>query len=251
MISERNQLGTVVSFEALKLGRRGKVRGTMAWTAIILTTAIVPIFLGYINTASPEAFFTWVLQPSLFGLYLYFAVCILAGDSVTSEFEHKTCFITFTNPIKKSTLLLGKYLACLTVVAGALFVYYFVSSVVVYTMFGVFLQQAIASYFYSVIAGAAALGVVFLFSSVMRGSASATLSSLLMLSFGFQLISILMQMWRVEPWFILNYAAVIINVAIQPFPGNPDALVSIAVLTLYIAVTLTASVFLLNRKELS
>lgn len=251
MISEMNQLGAVMSFEALKLGRRGKVLGILAWTTIILALAIAPIFLGYISTASPEAFFTWVLQPSLFGFYLFFAICILAGDSVASEFEHKTCFITFTNPIKRSTLLLGKYLACLAVVAGALFAYYLVSSIAVYTIFGVFLQQAIVSYFYSVIAGAAALGVVFLFSSAMRGSTSATLTSFLLLAFAFQLISYLMQMWRVEPWFILNYAAVIINVAIQPFPGSPDVLVSIAILTLYVAVTLAASVWLLNRKELS
>ncbi len=252
MISGMNQLGAVFSFEALKLTRKRKVLGVFTWTAINLVIALAPIMLGYFNLPSPETFFGWVLSDSLFGMYLVFTVCILAGDSVASEFEHKTCFITFTNPIKRSTRLLGKYLACVAVVAGALLVYYSVSSVVAYSMFGVFLPQVVVSYFYSIIFGAAALGVVFLFSSAMRGSASATVSPIFLLALAFPVISLLLQMWGFEPWFVLNYAAGIVVGVMLPAPViHLNVFVSVAVLALYIAVTLVCSVWLLNRKELS
>jgi ABC-2 type transport system permease protein len=183
-------------------------------------------------------------------LYLSIAACFLAGDVVASEFEHKTCFIGFTNPVRRSTLLLGKYLACLVVFVGALSAYFSVSSVVVYSLFGGVPFQIVLAYLYSLIAGSAMLGVVFVFSASMKGS-SATISSLLLLTFSFQLLPILMVMWEVEPWFILNYAAMIINAAIQPFPGGPDAFVSVVVFVVYVAASLGASVLVLDRKEFS
>jgi len=82
-----------------------------------------------------------------------------------------------------------------------------------------------------------------------------------------------MQMWRLEPWFILNYAVGIVREIIAPYPVkieeitqvipigkgvintiivfHPDILFSLFTLAVYAVIGVAASIWLLNQKELS
>jgi ABC-type transport system involved in multi-copper enzyme maturation permease subunit len=268
-----SQTKDVASFEILKCLRRGKILGLLGWTTLILLTAYGAAILSNTLPTTPETLMKTMLSDNLFGLYTAFFVCILAGDAIAGELEHKTGFIIFTNPIKRSTILLGKFISCLVITAGILGIYYFATIVATYVLFNVFIPQVLVSYLLAILASAAEIGVVFLLSTALKGSVSSTLTSLMALALALPGVNTLLQHYRFEPWPILSYASSIIREAIQPYPGkieeytqlipvgsgitqtmivyHPDILFEIGILAIYILITLAGSAWLLNRKELS
>ena len=92
-----------------------------------------------------------------------------AGDAIAGEYESKTGFLLFTNPIKREILWAGKYIAGLVavsilmlftylIVAGSLLVIHQEVPVAIFKSFGMALYY-----------GAAVLSTTFLFSALSRG----------------------------------------------------------------------------------
>ena len=55
---------------------------------------------------SPEFFAVWVTS---MGTLAILGAVFFGGDAIASEFEHKTGYILFPNPVKRITLVVGKY----------------------------------------------------------------------------------------------------------------------------------------------
>ena len=49
---------------------------------------------------------------------------LFAGDAIVSEFQGRTGYLLFPNPVKRWTLYLGKYLAALVLAVALLGIYY-------------------------------------------------------------------------------------------------------------------------------
>ena len=63
------------------------------------------------------------------------------------------------------------------------------------------------------------LGFTFFFSSIFKSSSISILATLILLLFGFPLITIVSGYVQTEPWFVLDYGAGIIgSVLISPYP---------------------------------
>jgi ABC-2 type transport system permease protein len=257
-LSEFEKLKVVTRYELLKQFRRKRFYGALA-LAIVVTVLTIALYKGFdLHAAmglpdSPELFAVFV---SRFGsMIAILAAVFFAGDSIAGEFERKTGYILFPNPVRRSTLVVGKYLACFiatvtililanalaaAVVAGA---YPRVPAVEMLKSLGLMLAFACSM-----------LGLTFLFSSLLKGSMGAVIVPLLLVMLIFPIIRTSLEFAGHEPWFMLDYAGeAMIGVYGLQFPGArvlPDPTTSFFVMLVYFAIPFVLSIWLTKRREM-
>jgi ABC-2 type transport system permease protein len=194
------------------------------------------------------------------------------GDAISGEFQNKTGYFGIPNPIRRSSVYVGKWLsaflaatailAVFTVITIANGIYYFGSSGVPY-QFGLSLLFA---WFYL----AAVMGLTFFFSSLFKSSSISILVTVILFLFGFTLIEALVSdLVGYEPWFVLTYGSGIIgNILIAPYPlpkvvnsstfrghtittttFNASVPQGLVIIALYFIITAILGLILFERKE--
>ena len=206
-------------------------------------------------------------------LVIILAGIFFGGDAISGEFQNKTGYFGIPNPVRRSSIYIGKWLsaflaataimlifAAITIANG---VYYFGSSGLPYQ----FLESLLFAWFYL----AAVLGLAFFFSSMFKSSSISILVTVILLLFGFTLISTLVSdLVGIEPWFILTYGSGIIgNILQSPYPlpkvttstpfGNGRTFTTttfaasvpqgLAIIGIYFIVTAALGLLLFERKE--
>ena len=144
------------------------------------------------------------------------------GDAISGEFQNKTGYFGVPNPIRRSSIYIGKYVAALiasTVILGVFTVITIANGV--YYVSGVpyqFAESLLFAWFYLV----AVLGFTFFFSSLFKSSSMSILVTAILFLFAFTLINeLVMRFVQIEPWFLINYGASIIgNVLSSPYPPH-------------------------------
>jgi ABC-2 type transport system permease protein len=211
--------------------------------------------------------------PELFAMFVtgaastisVLAAVFFAGDSIAGEFDRRTGYILFPNPVKRSTLVVGKFTACfIATVAVLIFAYVFAGGAIA----GIYLQfpvEVLWSFGLAVAFGCGVLGLTFLFSSLLRGSMGATLATLLLLMLIFPIIRIGLMHAGHEPWFMLDHAGDSIvavygidfaafgrGAPMAPAGGwmTPDPTTSLFVMVAYLVVTFALSIWLTKRREM-
>jgi ABC-2 type transport system permease protein len=201
-MSEFEKLGVVIRFEFLKHIRRVRLYVILGITALAeaLVLILTPVLMhGYPESVTAMA----MLLTSMTSLSSLGAV-FFAGDAIAGEYEAKTGFLLFTNPVKRLTLWAGKYIAGLIavsilmlftyiIVAGSLLAIYHEVPVEIFKSFGMAL-------FY----GAAVLSTTFLFSALSRGSMGATIMSLLFLWVICGILESVLGYTNNPYWFVLS-----------------------------------------------
>jgi ABC-2 type transport system permease protein len=192
------------------------------------------------------------------------------GDAISGEFQNKTGYFGIPNPIRRSSVYIGKWLsafiaatiifavfATITVGNG---LYYFGANIPI--QFG---QSMLYAWFYL----AAVMGFTFFFSSLFKSSSMSILVTAILLLFVFSLLETLVAtLVNVEPWFILTYGAGIIGNILNP-NGYPDHVThtpigrrgltltsynayvpeGLAIMGLYFIITAILGLILFERKE--
>jgi ABC-2 type transport system permease protein len=192
------------------------------------------------------------------------------GDAISGEFQNKTGYFLLPNPVRRSSVYVGKWLAAFTASSAILLifaaltmgnaVFYFGPSAGVPFQFG---ESFLFAWFYL----AAVLGLTFLFSSLFKSSSYSILVTAILFLFAFSIIQALLQTFaQVEPWFILNYGAgMIVGVLSPAYPPHVTSIVSrfgvsitsyavtipegIAIVAAYFVVTAALGLALFERKE--
>jgi ABC-2 type transport system permease protein len=169
---------------------------------------------------------------SWWGLSVTFVIILagifFGGDAISGEFQNKTGYFGIPNPVRRSSIYIGKWLAAF-LAATAIFVLYMVITIAN----GVYYSATIAGFGtglpyqfgYSLLFAwfylAAVMGLAFFFSSLFKSSSISILVTVILLLFGFTLIQELVSdLVGIEPWFILTYGAGIIgNILQSPYPA--------------------------------
>jgi ABC-2 type transport system permease protein len=183
----------------------------------LLISALLTIIVAW---RRPESFLSSNLSfySSWWGGAVTFVIILsgifFGGDAISGEFQNKTGYFGIPNPIRKSSIYVGKWLSAL-LASSAMFaifavitvgngVYYFGSSGLPY-QFG---ESLLFAWFYL----AAVLGFTFFFSSLFKTSSISILVTVILFLFGFTLIQTLVaDLVQYEPWFVLTYGAGIIG----------------------------------------
>jgi ABC-2 type transport system permease protein len=263
------QVGTVTKYELVNYFRSRRFFVLLIIGLIIsgLLTFLVAYYGVSTFASSPLAFYSF-----WWGNSITFIIAIngifFGGDAISGEFQNKTGYFLVPNPLRRSSVYIGKWLGAMTAslmifatyaaitIGNGL--YYFGANIPV--QFG-------ESLLFSLVYLAAVLGFTFFFSSLFKSSSMSILVTAILFLFAFSIIQLLVSGFaHIEPWFIITYGAGIIsNVLMDPYPttqiirgGGPGGEAStfaasipvgLAILVGYFVVTAILGLVLFERKE--
>lgn len=255
----------VARYELLKHLRRKRLLAVIVIAALAgLLLIVVPYAL---NVTLAKDAKSWA--STFFSFTTTLAVIVgafFAGDAISSEYEHKTGYMLFPNPVKRTSLVLGKFTAAF--VSGLLPIgfYYVLGAAGLLSIYGTISWEIGVSFLYALLYLLCVLGLTFLFSSLLKSSMAATLLSFFMFIFILSIVSSVITLAGMEPWYMPNYAAGSITQVINPqndtiipiqgsslkvyefFPKFP---VSVIVQAVYLVVALALSIVITNRREMT
>ncbi len=239
----------------------------------LLISGILTAVVGYYR---PESFLSSQLSfyASWWGISVTFVIVLsgifFGGDAISGEFQNKTGYFFIPNPIRRSSIYVGKWLSALTASSIILIIYTAITVANATYYFGLsipyeFATSLLFAWFYL----AAVLGFTFFFSSLFKSNSMSILVTTILFLFVFTLIeNLVAQLAHIEPWFLLTYGAQIIeNILIVPYPpststsrfgppGSPsftsyNATIpeGLIIITVYFVVTAALGLLLFERKE--
>jgi ABC-2 type transport system permease protein len=203
-----------------------------------------------------------------------FSAIFFGGDAISGEFQNKTGYFLVGNPIRRSSIYIGKWLAALSasLIITAIYAAIAVGNGLYY--FGLSLPYQFGeSVIFTVVYLIAALGLTFFFSSLFKNSAYSIIVSAVLLLIVFGIVETLIAVFaHIEPWFLLSYGSEVIgNVLMPTYPahtitqsgifgrGGPNAPTfttynvtipeGLAIMLLYFAVTAVLGLVLFEKKE--
>lgn len=135
----------------------------------------------------------------------------LGGDALAVDLGGGPGYLMLTQPVRRGTLLAGRYAAAAVTGAAIGLVYYAFAAVAVQYFYGnipIGILWSIGAAFLFLLA---VLAVAFFFSSFFRNPTVSIVASLLILIIGFPIITDVGTLTGVEPWFSLDYGSQIIT----------------------------------------
>jgi ABC-2 type transport system permease protein len=251
---------------------------------LIITLLIAALLTIIVAWRRPEGFLVSNLgfYSSWWGtsvtLVIILAGIFFGGDAISGEFQNKTGYFGIPNPIRRSSVYIGKWLSAFLAATAILVVF-----TVITIANGVYYSITIANFgsglpyqfVYSLLFAwfylAAVMGLTFFFSSLFKSSSISILVTVILLLFGFTLIQTLVSdLVGIEPWFVLTYGSGIIGsilnatyppsklVTSTPF-GNGHTITTttfyasvpqgLAIIGLYFIIMTILGLILFERKE--
>ncbi len=276
-LSEFEKLKVVTRYELLKQFRRKRFYGALAITvlAVVLTIGLyegldLPGGIGIpdqlINQYGAEIFAIFVTS---MGSMAILAAVFFAGDAIASEFERKTGYILFPNPVKRTTIVVGKYLACFIATAAILIIAYLISAGALLGFYGQIPGGIFGSLAIALMLACCMISIAFAFSSVLKGSMGATIATLLTFMVVSSVISTSLAYAGYEPWFMPDRAgdamAATYGISFEQISGgmmgggqmvgriaqaSSDPALSFLVLLGYAVILFGVSIWMTKRREM-
>src|SRR5467141_4123175 len=269
------QVGVVMRYSFLDYLRSR--RFVILLTITFIISGILTGVVGYYRPAgflgSPLSFLSgW------WGMSVTFITVLsgifFGGDAISGEFQNKTGYFTLPNPIRRSSVYIGKWLSAFTAASIIFLIFtaitlaneaYYFPGMSIPWQFG---ESFLFAWFYLV----AVLGFTFFFSSLFKSTSYSILVTAILFLFAFTLIQTLLSaLAQIEPWFILTYGSDIIgNVLSITYPEHVTTAAAafgpragaatfttynvtisegLAIIGVYFLVTASLGLILFERKE--
>jgi ABC-2 type transport system permease protein len=265
--SSVSQVGTITKYEMVNYFRSRRFYVLLIIGVII--SALLTALVGYYR---PTSFLDTTLDfySSWWGMSITFVIILsgifYGGDAISGEFQNKTGYFLVANPLRRSSIYIGKWIAAFiaSVITLAVFTAIAIGNGVYY--FGLNIPyQLWESLLFGLLYLIAVLGFTFFFSSLFKSSSMSILVTVILFLFGFSLIEALVRgLVKIEPWFVITYGSEIIsNVFTVPYPTTTtmgfgrEAITAyavtipegIAILLGYFVVTAVLGLLLFEKKE--
>ena len=265
--SSVSQVATITKYELINYFRSRRFFVLLIIGLII--SALLTTLVGYYRPSSflssTLSFYSgWWAGSITFVIIL--SGIFYGGDAISGEFQNKTGYFLVANPIRRSSIYIGKWLGALiaSIIMLGVFAAITIANGIYY--FGLNIpSQLWESLLFSLLYLIAVLGFTFFFSSLFKTTSMSILVTAILFLFAFTLIQTLVEaLVKIEPWFLITYGAQIItNVVIDPYPATttqgfgPNAFTSyaatipegIGMLLAYFVVTAVLGLLLFERKE--
>ncbi len=189
------------------------------------------------------------------------------GDAISGEFQNRTGYFIVGNPIRRSSIYTGKWLAAFIASLMVIVTFAVITVLNNFYYFGLNMHyQFIESFIFTILYLISVLGLTFFFSSLFKSSSVSILTTVVLMLFAFTLIQNLIDAFaHIEPWFLITYGAGIIgNILTVPYPAHVStahfgrAVITtyavtipegVAILLVYFIVTAILGLILFERKE--
>ncbi len=172
--SDLKQLMFVTRYDIYKHLRSRRLLGFLVLETILLLLILaLPPLLGHHYNNDPNGFISTFTGPNAINLLLAIGATLFAGDAIVSEYQNRTGYLIFPNPLKKSVLFAGKFLASVIIIGGAVIIWYGVAMISGVAVTGSVTILAFYSLLLALLYAIACIGVGFFLSALMKGSTGA------------------------------------------------------------------------------
>ncbi len=265
-MSEFERLRIVAGYEFLKHIRRKRLYVILGLT--LIAELAVLILVPVLGDGFPDSVMVMAALLSVGPALATIGAIFFAGDAIAGEFESKTGFILFTNPVKRSTLVIGKYLACYAAVALLVILGYVIVAISLLAIYGTVPIETLSSFGLCLLYAGSVLSVTFFFSSISKGAMGATVITLVFIMVISGIIDSILMMTGQPHWFMLSTNGDTISTVyggyevfmgglgggggMMPFElETPDIGLSVISMVGYLAVGFLLSIWISKRRQLA
>jgi len=206
LMEDFRHIGLAANYELLKHLRRKRLIIALILAILLpLIFYVVPVAL---DSEFPDEYEDYAKNNLGFvGLLIIICAALFVGDSVAGEFQDKTGFSVFPTPQRRSSIFIGKYLGCLGATALMISIYYLITYIQIMVIYGLaaITYEFYLSFLVALLAVTAVVGFTFFLSSVFKAGVYATLLSFFSMFLIFPILSMVLQIAEVEPWFLVTY----------------------------------------------
>ncbi|MDD1773699.1 MAG: ABC transporter permease [Methanomassiliicoccales archaeon] len=267
--SDLEQSGIVTRYELLKHLRSRRLLGIFILEFVIIALILViPPLQGEDYPSDPAKFAGMFLQ----GIWMLIIIgsTLFAGDSLVSEFQQRTGYLLFPNPVKKNVLFIGKFAASIIVVFLALVVFYATVAIIVLAVDGSISGLMAPSFGLALLFAIPALAVGYLISSFMKGSTGALILTFALLLMILPIVDTVATLSKAKPVFSLTFSSGVIGYIMEtPYPTDfvqtfdfsgrtfeflnyyPEVSLSILVAIAYAVVAIALALWIFGRREMA
>ncbi|MCX6011670.1 MAG: ABC transporter permease [Chloroflexi bacterium] len=201
-MSEFEKLRIVTGYEFLKHIRRKRLYVILGLT--LVAELAVLILVPVLGDGFPDSVMVMAALLSVGPSLATIGAIFFAGDAIAGEFESKTGFILFTNPVKRTTLVIGKYLACYGAVLLLVVLGYVIVTISLLAIYGTVPIETLSSFGLCLLYTGSVLSVTFFFSSISKGAMGATVITLVFIMVISSIIDSVLMMTGQPNWFMLS-----------------------------------------------
>lgn len=268
--SDLQQIGVVAKYDVLKYLRSRRLLGMLIIEALVLVLITVLVGTSDRPYTVEEVINEYV---SFASILIILGATLFGGDAIVSEYQTRTGFLLFPNPVKKSSILAGKFASSVAAMSLVLIIYYAVSVIAGLVMGdGGLSDRVLASLGLALLYGISAISVAFLISSIMKGSTGALILTFALFFLIFSIItSLIGQLGGIKPWFMLDFAGGTLGYIMNdPYPVDstmsfeiapgqdfttylfyPEVYLSIGVMVAYAVAAIVLAYIFFRRREMS
>lgn len=148
------------------------------------------------------------------GFEVALVAAFFGGDAISTDFGSGTGFFALVLPVRRSVLLLGRYLAAFLVSVAVVMIYFLVEVIRSVYVFGTVPASAGLALALILLLIASYLALAFFLSSLFRRPTVSTITTILLLWLAFPAVDGILTLVNVEPWFLIDYATASIGQAL-------------------------------------
>ncbi|MBE0518128.1 MAG: ABC transporter permease [Thermoplasmata archaeon] len=268
--SDSEQIPVVWRYELLKYLRSKRLVASLAIVAVMVSLLyLLPFAFGdsYEDTSSEDFATTFMGFASIL---VIICATFFGADSIVSEFQNRTGYLILPNPIKRSTLFLGKFSASVTAGVIVIGLFYVLTVILSLISTGGIDADFGLSFAFCIEYLVAAMAVAYLIGTILKGSTGAIVLTFFLLFMILPIVDGVSMVADVEIDGSLTYAAGVITYILEdPYPVDnstsmdmgqgqgltfsvfyPDPGIAALVMFAYAIVALAFSMVLFKRKQL-
>ena len=223
---------TVARFEVLKNIKRKRIYIMIILSALLMLLPTL-VRISLIFTPGPDAKSFLTSELSTVGTLIVLTGLFFASDSIVSEYEKRTGYILFPNPVTKEVIMTGKFLASYAISLVFVLVYYLYVGLESLYYFGEVPIEFFYSIGYAVLYLLAIIAFTYIFSAAMNSTMGATI---LVFFLYFMILSSIVSIHSligIEPFYILTYYSETLTEVFNP-PAERITKMNVGDFTLYI-----------------
>jgi ABC-2 type transport system permease protein len=263
----RSQVLQVARFEFLRqLRRRRMVVMVGIAAALPVTLFLVLQYEGVTADTSYGYASTYVTFVTILAAL---AATLFGADTLVGEFEQKTGYLLFPQPVSRTSVFLGKLLTAFTLSALTITVYYAILAGATQYVAGGLPIELSYSFLLALLYTTAALGVALFLSSALRTTTMASVLTFALLLFVLTILTQVLMFAGIRPDGSLSFAGGTIgDILTGPYPSAyptdtvirvmrrtrteyvPAVGTSIAIMAAWVVVTVVLALLLFRRREM-
>jgi ABC-2 type transport system permease protein len=251
--SDIAQMLTVTRYEVLKHMRSKRIYGIVVIMVLIFVAYLaVPPILGddYPNSSRDIMDFF----ASFVTLLIVVIASLFAGDAIVSEYQQRTGYLLFPNPVKRIALYSGKLLAAVAISTLVLGVYYGGAAIISLALTGDLVAETGASFGLALLYTAAAISFGFMLSAALKSGTAAIVLMFVTLLILMDIVAALLVVGNIDPSFVLTVAGdVCVFILRDPYPTGdfiPEVVPAIGYMLAYLVGCFIIGFALFRRREM-